>query len=123
MSLLTRTLNQIATLLPDTSWFGFLPRLSSPVSGTRYRVRHRVSVPVVLLPLTPPVRRFDISLPPTTQIRIASATRPDEPHVYAHLDTVDAVALIPERERAAALTTGFLLEVPRRSLQSQFVIA
>jgi len=73
--------------------------------------------------LTPPVRRFEISLPPATQIRIASATCPDDPHVYAHLEAVDAGALIPEREHSAALTTGFLLEVPRRILQSQFVLA
>ena len=72
MSLLSSALNRIAEVLPGTSWFGFIPRLSSPMSGTRYRVRHRVSVPVVLLPLTPPVRRFEISLPPTTQIRIAN---------------------------------------------------
>jgi hypothetical protein len=36
---------------------------------------------------------------------------------------VDPASLIPASEHAAAQTTGFLLEVPRRILQSQFVIA
>ena len=122
-SILTSILNRLAELLPETSGFGLGPRLSSPVSGTCYRVRSRVTVPVVLLPLTPPVRRFEISLAPTTRIRIATATRPDEPHVYAHLEMSDPASIIPARERTAALTTGFLLEVPRRILRSQFVIA
>ena len=121
-SLLTSMLNRLAELLPATGGFGHALRPSSPVSGTVYRVRSRIRVSVVLLPLTPPVRRFEISLAPTTQIRIAAATRPDEEHVYAHLEMSDPSSIIPARERTAALATGFLLEVPRRILQSQFVI-
>ena len=102
---------------------GLGPRLSSPASGTCYRVRRRVGVAAVLLPLTPPMRRFEISLAPTTRIRIAAATRADEPHVYAHLEMSDPSSVIPASERTAALTTGYLLEVPRRILRSQFVSA
>jgi len=122
-SLLTSVLNLLAALLPGGRGFGHALRASAPASGTVYQVRSRVRVPVVLLPLTPPVRRFEISLAPTTQIRIAAATRPDEEHVYAHLEMSDPASIFPASERTAALATGFLLEVPRRILRSQFVIA
>jgi hypothetical protein len=122
-SILVRILNGFAELIPAMPGAGLGSRLSPPTSGTLYRVRNRVTVSAVLLPLTPPVHRFEVSLAPTTRICIAAATRPDDAHVFAHLEMPEHALVIPEPERAAALATGYLLEVPRRILQSRFVLA
>lgn len=122
-SILARMFNNLADLLPEWPRFGLGQRVSSPISGTCYRVRSRVNVPAVLLPLNLPLRRFEISLAPTTLIRIATPTRADESHVYAHLEMANPASVIPASEREAALTTGYLLEVPRRILRSHFAIA
>lgn len=122
-SFLARIVNGLAELLPESPGFGPGGRLSSPVGGTCYQVRSRIVVPAVLLPLGAPDRRFEISLAPTTRVRVSAATPPGESYVYAELEVADLAAVIPESVRAAALTTGFLLEVSRRDLSFRFVPA
>ena len=122
-SILSELLNGLAELLPNVGGIGLGSRLAPPITGSRLRARRRVGVSAVRLPLTSPVYRFKISLPPTALIQVAAATRPDEPHIYAHLEAADHASLVPPAERAAALASGYLLEVPRRVLRWDFVVA
>ena len=64
---------------PPDPWFGV--RWASPMPGSRYRVRSRLSGVLVTLPLGAESRRLPLLLPPTTIICISHA--PDDAHVYA----------------------------------------
>ena len=112
-----------------TSWLlEFLPspvdttfrfRWSSPVPGTRYRVRSRITVVAVTLPLDSNSQRAPISLPPTTTIFIHAATRPDAPHVYAVTEAIDVTDLLRAAKLSVAGPSEYLLTIPRRILEAQ----
>ena len=97
----------------------FPARTSAPaVAGSRFTVRTSVAATVVILPLGPTARRITISLAPTTVLAIHGATRVNAPNVFAVAANIDATELLPPAERVAARSTGYLLELPRRALQS-----
>ena len=101
--------------LPANPWLRW--RFSSPLPGARYRVRRRTTVTALILPIGSG-RRIEVSLSPTTALSIHAATRPDLPHVYAVVEDRDLVELMPAAERETVRDAGYLLEIPRRVLQS-----
>jgi hypothetical protein len=104
---------------PLDPWFG--ERWSSPLPGSRYRVRKRLIATVVTLPLDAATRRHPVSLPPTTVFVIHAATRSNDANVFATTPGVDATELLSAGERIGIGPAGYLVEIPRRLLAAQCV--
>ena len=119
---LSNFLSQLLDLLPEPTDVWGRSRMSSPVAGSRYRVRSRTTADAVILPLGATERRVRVSLPPTATIWIHAATRRDHPHVYGVAESPDVTELMPAEERELARTRGYLLEISRHDLQAHYLL-
>jgi len=119
---LSNFLSQLLELLPEpTNPWSPRARVSSPVAGSRYRVRSPTIAQAVILPLGATMRRVRISLPPTATVWIHAATRADQDYVYAIAESPDVTELMPTEERELARGRGYLLEISRFDLNAHYV--
>jgi hypothetical protein len=118
---LSNFVSQLLEILPRSSAFLAERGGTSPVAGSRYRVRSRTTADAVILPLGSTSPRVRVSLPPKATLWIHAATRSEDEHVYALAESPDVTELMPMEERALARARGYLLEVSRHDLRAHYV--
>jgi hypothetical protein len=118
---LSNFLSHLLEILPEPSGYWAERGATSPVAGSRYRVRSRTSADAVILPLGATNRSVRVSLPPKATLWIHAATRSDHDHVYALAESPDVTELMPPEERELARARGYLLQISRHDLRAHYV--